>query len=59
MKRRLQEKIYEETKDMTPEQEIEHIRRGAERFRAETAGMSGKGRSVDEQLRTPLQRKAG
>lgn len=59
MKRCLQEKIYEETKDMTPEQEIEHIRRGAERFRTVTAVTSGKRRSVDEQLRTPLQRKAG
>ena len=32
MKREIQAKIYEETKDMTREEVREYIRRGAERF---------------------------
>ena len=59
MKRQAQERIYEETKGMTREQEIEHIRRAAERFRAEMARMPGAGKGLDELLRTPLKRKAG
>jgi hypothetical protein len=35
MKRDIQAKIYEETKDMTPEERREYIRQGAERFREE------------------------
>jgi len=32
MKREIQAKIYEETKDMTSEEYLEYIRKGAERF---------------------------
>jgi uncharacterized protein (UPF0332 family) len=32
MKRDIQAKIYEETKDMTSEESLEYIRQGAERF---------------------------
>jgi len=35
MKRDIQAKIYEDTKNMTPEERREYIRQGAERFRAE------------------------
>jgi hypothetical protein len=35
MKRDIQAKIYEETKDMTPAERQEYIRQGAERFREE------------------------
>lgn len=35
MKHKIQEKIYEEIKDMSIEEEIEYFRKGAEEFRAE------------------------
>lgn len=35
MKRKIQEEIYEEIKDMTIEEEIEYFRKGAEQFEAE------------------------
>jgi hypothetical protein len=35
MKRDIQAKNYEATKNMTSEEQLEHIRQGAERFREE------------------------